>query len=390
MKLKQFKAGVLFLAVGTFIVSCEPEIGVEDKFNKRSLDLEDSQLLLERGDFNLESPDLKGWAVTSLLAPTDENLGDLFFGKNAVEPSECGTTEFVTIQRELIAPLGKDLIEIFGSVETANIVLSNYRVFNQTHTLLDKSEQYFGENGEFTELINRRQHNLEKFWNMPNMVRINGQHSATLNNKEELLKVLPIYYGPGAPAVADQLLYINSLSPYIPESPLFATDGFATIFRGENLIGIGDGIVEILARTGIDEEIVWTGILAHEWAHQIQFLNMEEWYPTGAADNLPEATRYTELEADFFASYYMTHKRGATYNWKRVEQFFNLFFQIGDCSFSSDGHHGTPAQRMEAAHLGYELANDAKKQGQILTTEELHQIFVEQIVEVIPAPSTSK
>lgn len=67
-----------------------------------------------------------------------------------------------------------------------------------------------------------------------------------------------------------------------------------------------------------------------------------------------------------------------------------MFFTIGDCSFKSDGHHGTPIQRMDAARLGFELANDAQRQGQILTIQELHDIFVKQIVEVIPAPSTVK
>lgn len=66
------------------------------------------------------------------------------------------------------------------------------------------------------------------------------------------------------------------------------------------------------------------------------------------------------------------------------EPYFDLFFQIGD------GHHGTPLQRMEAARLKYELANDAQKQGYILSQQELHEIFVEQIVEVIPAPTTVK
>ena len=76
------------------------------------------------------------------------------------------------------------------------------------------------------------------------------------------------------------------------------------------------------------------------------------------------------------AAYYMTHKRGATYNWKRVEQFFTLFFQIGDCGFDSDGHHGTPLQRMAAAQLGYETANQTQKQGHIMSPQELHEIFV--------------
>lgn len=298
MKLNKLKAGLYILAVVTFTISCETEN--LNEMAPETQQVNQSELLTNKASLSQSK---------TSLPQIDENLGDLFIGKNAVEPSECGTTDFVSVQRELIAPLGKDLIAIFGSVEAANNVLSNYIYFNQVHSIFDTSAQYFGVNGEFTDFMNKRKLELEKFWSMPNIITLNGQHSATLNNKAELMKVLPLFYGPNAAAVADELLYINTLSPHIPESPFFAADGFATKFRGRNLIVIGDGIVTMLSETGIEEGIVWTGILAHEWAHQIQFQNFSTWYPEGAADNLPEATRYTELEADFLAAYYMTHKK---------------------------------------------------------------------------------
>ena len=237
----------------------------------------------------------------------------------------------------------------------------------------------------------KRQRELEKFFDMPNEIRINGQHTATLNDREKLADLWEIIGAnvssrEDAYRIADDYLFYNSLVPQLPDNPYFALDGFAT---NRNLIVISDGIVQMLSETGIDEGIVWTGILAHEWAHQIQFNNYAAWYPEGAADNLPEATRYTELEADFMAAYYMTHKRGATYNWKRVEQFYELFFNIGDCNFEGEGHHGTPNQRFAAARLGYELANDAQKQGHILTEQELHEIFVSDIIGSI-VPSKEK
>lgn len=86
---------------------------------------------------------------------------------------------------------------------------------------------------------------------------------------------------------ADDYLFYNSLVSLLPDSPYFALDGFAT---NRDLIVIGDGFIQMLTETGVDEGIVWTGILAHEWSHQIQFNNYSEWYPEGAADNEPEAT----------------------------------------------------------------------------------------------------
>ncbi|WP_276496489.1 hypothetical protein [Pontibacter litorisediminis] len=310
-----------------------------------------------------------------------ENLRDYFVINNAVEATECGPTEFVSVQNKYIRMLGQELVPVFGG-ETANYLFSLYMDINLVAAYFDRTpQQYFGEQGEYTDFMAKRKLELEKFWNMPGQIRVNGQHNATLNDRDKVASILYRYYT-GFPtekdayAYADMLMGINSMMSTLPESPFFSVDGFAT---SGNLIVIGDGLVKMLSEAGVAQDIVWTGVLAHEWAHQIQFDNYTAWYPNGAADNAPEATRYTELEADFMAAYYMTHKRGATYNWKRVEQFFTLYFQIGDCGFTSDGHHGTPQQRMAAAQLGYQTASQEQKQGHIMTPEQLHEIFVSSI-----------
>jgi hypothetical protein len=80
--------------------------------------------------------------------------------------------------------------------------------------------------------------------------------------------------------------------------------------------------------------------------------------------------------ADAFAAYYLTHKRGAALNKKRVAQFLEVFFNVGDCAFDDPGHHGTPNQRMKAANFGFNLAHEAQKQGHILTADQFHAAFV--------------
>jgi hypothetical protein len=89
----------------------------------------------------------------------------------------------------------------------------------------------------------------------------------------------------------------------------------------------------------------------------------------------PEATRRTELMADAFSAYYLSHARGATMQWKRVKQFLQVFFNLGDCYFESYNHHGTPTQRMAAAEWGYQLADNAQKQGHILTAQKFVKLF---------------
>ena len=70
-----------------------------------------------------------------------------------------------------------------------------------------------------------------------------------------------------------------------------------------------------------------------------------------------------------------THKRGAALNKHRVAEFLQVFFNVGDCQFTNPGHHGTPAQRMRAAEFGFDVADQAHKQGHILTASEFHALF---------------
>ena len=300
-----------------------------------------------------------------------ENLQDLLL-LSAIAPTECGATKFQEIKGNYFQKLMEDPV--------AMDYFTRYLNLNRYAALLNLGqEEYFGKDGEFTKLVERIKRDLERFWDMEDEITIRGQHNETLNDREKLVEIhwyliadvesVEVLY-----AIVDELLHINSLSPNLPESPFFSSDGFATY---DNRIVIGDGLIQLFTETGIDPKIVWTGILSHEWAHQIQIDYMERWYPEGAFDNNAERTRLLELEADFFAGYYMTHKKGAAYNWKRANQFFELFFQAGDCSFDFQMHHGTPLQRKEAARAGYELANSAKKKGHILSIQELHRYFLE-------------
>ncbi|MCX2682041.1 hypothetical protein OOZ15_18970 [Galbibacter sp. EGI 63066] len=300
--------------------------------------------------------------------------------ERVVEPSECGPTAFDAAVSETI----NENLDIYGL-----LYYDTYATINFYMSLVDTSEQFFGAEGEYTQLMNKRVRNLEKFWNMSGEIDVKGQHNSNFENIELMRETLPYITVPGTDieAFIQDILLINELSTFLIENPFVSFDGFAIQidnFFGkgqDNIIVISDGIVGVMTKTGIDAGIIWTGILAHEWSHQIQFKN--NWtYPIDPT-NIAEATRATELEADFTAAYYMTHKRGATYNWKRVEGFFELFFNIGDCSFDSDGHHGTPLQRMEAARKGFELVQSEKKNGHISSTQQVHDAFLDEYDAII-------
>ncbi len=147
---------------------------------------------------------------------------------------------------------------------------------------------------------------------------------------------------------------------------------------------MGDGILAGYDAIGFGD-VAPQAVYAHEFGHQIQFANEYFGDPYATSGSFAERTRYTELMADAMSAYYLTHKRGAALNQKRVEQFLQVFFQIGDCAFADPGHHGTPNQRMAAAQFGFDLADQAQKQGHILTAEQFHALFVAAYPKLIAA-----
>lgn len=308
----------------------------------------------------------------TLRLPESENLRDLVL--KVVVPTECGATEFSEI-------IGKHLIELLSN-ELAAENLNYYLYLQENAIRLRIGTDTFGQNGEYTKHVQKDIGRMESFWKMPGQIEVLGEHTETLNDREKLADILwytiqDLETRDEVYPMVDEILENNRRSSILTSSPFLSADGMA---RANKEIIIGDGLVQMFAETGIDEKIVWTGILAHEWAHQIQFEHMEQWYPPGTFETTAEATRTKELEADFFSGYYMTHKRGATYNWKQAEQFFELFYQAGDCSFEFEQHHGTPLQRKQASYEGYLLAQTSRKKGHILSSEELHRYFMENVL----------
>jgi hypothetical protein len=245
----------------------------------------------------------------------------------------------------------------------------------------DRSKQYFGRNGEYTHLVAKHQHKLITFWNLTSPIRVNGEHSETLGNRDKIAQVFINFTGASREDgyyIADQVIDMNKESKVFPHSPLLSFDGFSTT---DNLIVIGDGLIEAITATGVEDDVVVAGLLSHEWGHQVQFQNSKKWYGFSANERpiTAASTRQSELEADFFSAYFLTHKRGGTYNWKKVAEFNELFYNMGDCDYTSAGHHGTPQQRLAAAKLGYTIANDTKPKGHILTPDRLHTIFNQRL-----------
>jgi len=250
--------------------------------------------------------------------------------------------------------------------------------------------QYFGVNGEYTQRINKTFKDLQRFWNIQSSgIVMAAMHGKMLLDRDKVIRIDRILTGDSqaeAEYWADLIIFLLDVFPQYRngDHPIFTFNSIAVEsfnFPPSGIIPdkiiMGDGIMQ--GFTGIGYyDVAPQAILAHEFGHHIQF-------QLGLLGNLnsPEATRRAELMADAFSAYYLSHARGASMQWKRVKQFLQVFFNIGDCAFTNNNHHGTPTQRMAAAEWAYNVANNAKKQGHILTSQEFTALFEAQLPELV-------
>jgi hypothetical protein len=243
--------------------------------------------------------------------------------------------------------------------------------------------QTYGSTGQFTTTVVNTERDIKAFWDIKSDdIQVVAMHGTMLQDQKRVARTYQLLGYSAAEAAANAKTIADALAASKTMKggnvAFFTFNAFAfSTFGGAipDKIVMGDGILESYAGIGFGD-VAPQAIFAHEFAHHIQFEN--GYFDDLASNRYSEAekTRYTELMADAYAAYFLTHSRGAAMNQRRVEQFHDVFFQIGDCSFKSDGHHGTPNQRRAAAAFGFKLAAEAQKQGQILTSDAFHDLFV--------------
>lgn len=311
------------------------------------------------------------------------NIKDYDFYKSVLENAingedyECGPTSIDFYIGSIIQDWTEDDFDLFFN-------LGQYIVFDYVYVFENEDGgQYYGSEGQFTNNINRTFKDLLRFWNIPTDILIRDAHGNIFDNVDKVSNLLLLYGFPeGAAAYYAELMQTvyGSEKYWNFNHPLLSFNAFAARandnFETPKKIVMGDGLMKAYEDLEYGD-VAPQAILAHEYGHHVQFAK------DVAFEGTPESTRRTELMADAFAAYYLTHKRGSTMNWKRVQQFLDVFFTIGDCQFGSNGHHGTPNQRMKAATFGYDVANDTKTKGKILTAEEFIILFEAELPTII-------
>lgn len=201
-------------------------------------------------------------------------------------------------------------------------------------------------------------HRLQGFWS-PQLsdVQLMGMDGRMLTSHERVARTAAIVFGMDATqasAYADVVVgWITTHAEFQGGAwPLFTFQAFATSTASDplipsNRIVLGAGVMQAYQDLGYGD-VAEQFILAHEFGHTVQMAA----HAYDSVPDTPEGTMYMELMADSLSAYFNSHPQGNNMHIKRIARFAVVAYDVGDCSFTSPSHHGTPDQRLRAAALG--------------------------------------
>ncbi|MCY4725132.1 hypothetical protein NYO98_02500 [Nocardioides sp. STR2] len=306
--------------------------------------------------------------------------------REAVAPSECGTTLLDDYVDGLFAEMSDEQFSFLVQHQDALLSVPTYDAL------------FFGTAGDpayaldsHARQLQNTYRDLRRFWDIESGdIQLMAMHSDSLLDAARIARTLEAMVDTGelAPmtdaAIAAEAqtvaTYMQAQDEAFQDNPLWTFNAFAFSGEGESdpfiaslpdKLIMGDGILEAYDAIGLGD-VGPRAILAHEFAHHVQYeLGTFDTGPTDPA----AATRRTELMADAMASYFATHKKGLALNRKRVSDALLSFYTVGDCSFASPGHHGTPLQRQRAADWGADLAAAAQPRSAVLPAATVIELF---------------
>ncbi|AKU18375.1 hypothetical protein [Luteipulveratus mongoliensis] len=235
----------------------------------------------------------------------------------------------------------------------------------------------------------------QRFWDVRlNDVQLMAMHGSMITDPVRVARMVTLFYGlEGQDAIdmANDIISVVKGDAGLQngENPIFTLNAFAFSAVGEtdpvfkNLkdkMIFGDGILAALKGIGLNQ-VGPKAVLGHEMSHHVQYEdNLFDSDLTG-----PEATRRTELMADAFGTYFVTHKKGLGLGPNQVLQAQQSFYDVGDCQFDSSGHHGTPNQRRAASAWGAAVVAASNNPNKVLPSMSLDKKF-EKVLPQLVAP----
>ena len=326
-----------------------------------------------------------------LELPAQEALRD------AVAPSECGRTLLDTYIDGLFADMTDEQFAFLVAHQDALFAVPTYdALFFGTQGDPDYA---LGAQGR---QIQNTFRDLTRFWSdvESDDIQLLGMQGEVLLDADRIARTLTAMVETGqlAPMTAEAIaVEARTVADFMAAqgdfhtNPLWTLNAYAFTGEGDtdpvfaalpDKIVMGEGIVAAYEAIGLGD-VGPRVILAHEFAHHIQFELGT--FDSGPADPA-EATRRTELMADAMAAYYGVHKKGLALNQKRVVDALLSFYTVGDCVFDSPGHHGTPLQRQRAADWGADLAAAARPRSSVLPAAVVIETFDAALDRIVLGP----
>ena len=250
---------------------------------------------------------------------------------------------------------------------------------------------------DYAQTITKTFKDVKRFWDVKSGdIQLMSMHGSVLGDPARVSRTLVNAFGF---TQAEATSYANDVAAAIKKgwfdggnNAFFTLNAFAFSAEGDpdplvkglpDKLIFGDGIIDALRAMKIGD-VGPQAVLGHEFGHHVQFEdNLFDSPLTG-----PEATRRTELMADAYGTYFVTHARGLALNTRRVLEAEKSFYEVGDCQWTSNGHHGTPLQRLRSATWAADLAGSARPQGAILPSLKLAELFDKKLPELV-APDAS-
>ena len=318
---------------------------------------------------------------------------------NVIDPTQyqCQDTQFTEYANALLDGISFDDLLILVFLDVLDYPTYDAIFFGKPGNTED-----YGLTPEYKGAVTHTVKAAQKFWDVDLFdVQTMAMQNDMLADHDRVAATMAILFGlddETASEEADLIQEVLNDSPVLDggRNPIFTLNAFAFSAEGEtdpvfqgipDKMVFGEGLGIALDHLGLGTTGA-KGVIGHEMSHHVQFEDGLFDSPlTGA-----EATRRTELMADAFGTYFVAHKRGLAMNAVQIHQVEQAFYEVGDCQFSSAGHHGTPNQRLKASVWGAELARATPTPFPVLPSLQLDQKFEKKLPNIVKPdakPATS-